>query len=164
MKLLVIVSFLFIFGCQKQTTNFRRSKIVTVDAFRNVTYVRNPDGDTVVVNLPDTIPDVFSREIPVRIRHIDTPEMKGTSPCEHDMAVKARDVTTSLLKNAKKIDLENVDRDKYFRLLCSVNITTQTNEKFDLSTYLMAEGYAVPYEGETKPKTDWCKLLRKLSR
>ena len=153
MKLLVIVSFLFIFGCQKQTTNFRRSKIVTVDAFRNVTYVRNPDGDTIVVNLPDTIPDVFGREIPVRIRHIDTPEMKGSSPCEKAMALKARDVTTSLLKNAKKIDLENVGRDKFFRLLAEVKVDGVLVAKI-----LLDKGYAVPYEGETKLKVNWCKI------
>jgi endonuclease YncB( thermonuclease family) len=114
------------------------------------------------VNLPDTIPDVFSHEISVRVRHIDTAEIKGSNKCEREMAEKAKVVVTTLLKNAKKIDLEDVGRDKFFRLLCSVNITTQANENLDLSNYLIAEGYAVPYEGETKPKTDWCKLLRKL--
>jgi endonuclease YncB( thermonuclease family) len=129
--------------------------------FQSVEYIDAYDGDTFTVNLPNLIPDVFGKKMPVRIRHIDTAEMNGKTPCEKEMAQKAKDVVASLLKNAKKIDLVDVDRDKYFRLLCSVNITTQANETFDLSNYLMAEGYAVPYEGETKPKTDWCSLLRK---
>jgi endonuclease YncB( thermonuclease family) len=132
-----------------------------INPFSSVSYVSNYDGDTITVDLPDTIPDVFSHEISVRIRHIDTPEITSKDKCEKDAAQKAKAVTNSLLKNAKKIDLEDVGRDKYFRLLCSVNIITQANENLDLSNYLMAEGYAVPYEGGTKPKTDWCKLLRK---
>ena len=136
----------------------------TIESFQNiqnVEYIDAYDGDTFTVNLPNLIPDVFGKKMPVRIRHIDTAEMNGKTPCEKEMAQKAKDVVASLLKSAKKIDLVDVDRDKYFRLLCSVNITTQANETFDLSNYLMAEGFAVPYEGETKPKTDWCSLLKK---
>lgn len=151
-------------GCQKpnRVPSIDTVSAASTNSFREVKYVSNYDGDTLTVNLPDTIPDVFSHEISVRVRHIDTAEIKGSNKCEREMAEKAKVVVTTLLKNAKKIDLEDVGRDKFFRLLCSVNITTQANENLDLSNYLIAEGYAVPYEGETKPKTDWCKLLRKL--
>ena len=130
----------------------------TYNSLLSVTYVNNFDGDTITVNLPNSIPDVFGHEIPVRIRHIDTPEIKGNGKCEKEAAQKAKAVVSSLLKNAKRIDLEDVGRDKYFRLLCSVNITTQEDKIIILSQYLLEHGYAVPYEGNTKPKTDWCKI------
>lgn len=163
MRLLVII-LMVLLGCQKpnRVPSIDTVSAASTNSFREVKYVSNYDGDTLTVNLPDTIPDVFSHEISVRVRHIDTAEIKGSNKCEREMAEKAKVVVTTLLKNAKKIDLEDVGRDKFFRLLCSVNITTQANENLDLSNYLIAEGYAVPYEGETKPKTDWCKLLRKL--
>jgi endonuclease YncB( thermonuclease family) len=158
-----------LFGCHQDLHEVRgtgllavKKEVVTV--FSSVTYVRSYDGDTITINLPNSIPDVFGHEIPVRVRHIDAPEIKGLTKCEKDAAQKAKAAISSILEKAKIISLEDVGRDKYFRLLCSVNITTQTNETFDLSNYLIAEGYAVPYEGETKPKTDWCKLLRKISR
>ena len=130
----------------------------TYNSLLSVTYVNNFDGDTITVNLPNSIPDVFGHEIPVRIRHIDTPEITGNGKCEKEAAQKAKAVVSSLLKNAKRIDLEDVGRDKYFRLLCSVNITTQEDKIIILSQYLLEHGYAVPYEGNTKSKTDWCKI------
>jgi len=121
-------------------------------------YVSNFDGDTITVNLPYSIPDVFSRAIPVRVRHIDTPEMTGDGKCEKDLAQKAKDVVASLLKNAKRIELKELGRDKYFRLLSKVVVTTKEGKKIVLSDYLLTKKYAVPYEGGTKNKIDWCKV------
>ena len=47
----------------------------TYGNFNNVKYVRNYDGDTVKVNIPE-IPRLFGEEISVRIRGIDTPEIR----------------------------------------------------------------------------------------
>ena len=166
MKASVIFLFVFLCTCSiyKQkgvvttTTPNNRIMASTYNTLLSVTYVNNFDGDTITVNLPNSIPDVFGHEIPVRIRHIDTPEITGNGKCEKEAAQKAKAVVSSLLKNAKRIDLEDVGRDKYFRLLCSVNITTQEDKIIILSQYLLEHGYAVPYEGNTKSKTDWCKI------
>jgi endonuclease YncB( thermonuclease family) len=119
--------------------------------------VRNHDGDTLTVNLPNSIPDVFGHEIPVRIRHIDTPEITGNGKCEKEAAQKAKVATTSLLKNAKKIDLEDVGRDKYFRLLATVRA-----DGVSIGQYLIDQKLAVPYEGDTKQVVDWCTMQRKI--
>ena len=55
-----------------------------------------------------------------------------------------------LLTNAKTIDLLNVERGKYFRLVASVRI-----DGIDLSNLLLREGFAVEYDGGTKTK-DGC--------
>jgi endonuclease YncB( thermonuclease family) len=93
------------------------------------------------------------------VRHIDTAEIKGSNKCEREMAEKAKVVVTTLLKNAKKIDLEDVGRDKFFRILSQVVITTTEGKIIILSKYLLDNNYAVPYEGEKKQVANWCKIL-----
>ena len=165
MRLLVIV-FMVLLGCQKPNSvpSIDTVSAASTNSFRNVQYVSVYDGDTFTVNLPDTIPDVFSHEISVRVRHIDTAEMKGSNKCEREMAEKAKVAATTLLKNAKKIDLEDVGRDKFFRILSQVVITTTEGKIIVLSQYLLNNNYAVPYEGEMKQITNWCKILKLRSK
>jgi len=164
MKASVIFLFVFLCTCSiyKQkgvvtTTPNNRIMASTYNSLLSVTYVNNFDGDTITVNLPNSIPDVFGHEIPVRIRHIDTPEIKGNGKCEKEAAQKAKVATTSLLKNAKKIDLEDVGRDKYFRLLATVRA-----DGVSIGQYLLDQKLAVPYEGDTKQVVDWCTRQRKI--
>lgn len=159
---------LFLFtGCKSPTPlptpQVKVFATLTTTNFRNVEYVDNFDGDTVTVNLPNSIPNIFSYEIPVRVRHIDTAEIKGSTKCEREMAVLAKDLVSSLLKRAKKIDLEDVGRDLYFRLLAEIWVYDNV-KIIPLSAYLLEQGYAVPYEGGTKPKVDWCKKLLTLKK
>ena len=121
------------------------------DVFTAVAVVKVIDGDTLTVNLPDTIPDVFGHELPVRIRHIDTAEMKGSGKCERDMAVKAKNVVIQLLKSTKQLDLEDVERDKFFRIDAVVRF-----DGVSVGQYLLDKGYATPYDGEIKKKVAWC--------
>jgi endonuclease YncB( thermonuclease family) len=153
-------------GCQKsnRVPNIDTVSATPTNSFRNVQYVSVYDGDTFTVNLPDTIPDIFSYEISVRVRHIDTAEMKGSNKCEREMAEKAKAATTTLLKNAKRIDLEDVGRDKFFRILSQVVITTTEGKLIVLSKYMLDNNYAVPYEGEKKQVANWCKILELRSK
>lgn len=158
--------FIFFACCQSffaTASNIKHTLTATTTTFRGVSYVRNPDGDTIVVNLPEPIPNVFGHEIPVRIRHINTPELKGLGYCEHVTALRARFVTNSILKNAKQIDLENVGRDKYFRLLSDISIINQEDKIVSLSKYLLDNGFAIAYEGDAKPKVNWCVLSAPLN-
>lgn len=157
----ITIFFVILLTCQKISANVM-SSVQQVNKFSSVELVRVYDGDTITVNLPNSIPDVFGHEIPVRIRHIDTPEIKGNGKCEKEAAQKAKVATTSLLKNAKKIDLEDVGRDKYFRLLVQVVITTKEDKIIILSQYLLDQKLAVPYEGDTKQVVDWCTMQRKI--
>lgn len=146
-----------LFGCHQDLHEVRgtgllavKKEVVTV--FSSVTYVRSYDGDTITINLPNSIPDVFGHEIPVRVRHIDAPEIKGLTKCEKDAAQKAKAAISSILEKAKIISLEDVGRDKYFRLLAEVKA-----DGLSIGQYLLDQKLAVPYEGETKQVVDWCK-------
>ena len=120
-------------------------------SFMNVEMVRNYDGDTFVVNLKD-IPEVFGYNISVRIRGIDSAEIKGKSLCEKYDAIESRDILYKLL-DGKKINLLSCSRDKYFRLLCDVNAGG-----IDIKSYMLDHKYAVSYDGSTK-KSWRCKRV-----
>jgi len=68
------------------------------------------------------LPAVFGDDINIRVAGVDTPEIRGKCPAEKALAIEARDRVRELLTNAKTIDLLNVERGKYFRLVASVRI------------------------------------------
>lgn len=122
-------------------------------AFRCVKYIKNYDADTITVDIPNVHP-LIGRRISVRVRHIDTPEIKGKLPCEKEAARTAKKLIENLLKNAKRIDLENVDKDKYFRILADVVVDGKS-----LKNLLLKNNLAYAYEGGTKEKTNWCRRV-----
>ena len=83
---------------------------------------------------------------------IDAPEIRGRCAQEEQLALQARDRVRELLEQAQQIDLVDVERDKYFRVVAKVNVDGR-----DLSQLLLEEGHAVIYDGGTKSK-DWCVL------
>ena len=121
--------------------------------FRCVKYIRNYDSDTITVDIPN-VPKLFGKRINVRVAHIDSPEIKGKLPCEKDAARTGKKLVQNLLKRAKRIDLYNVERDKYFRILADVEIDGQ-----DLKQILLKNSLAYNYEGKTKEKLNWCGSL-----
>ncbi len=123
------------------------------ESFHCVEFVKNYDADTVTFNVKG-VPKLFGGNIPVRLRGIDTPELRTKNICEKKAAVVARDFVNKALVGAKRIDLINVDRDKYFRILADVVV-----DGGSLSELLLAQGYAYPYHGGTKQKIDWCKTI-----
>ena len=117
--------------------------------FKNVEYVRAYDADTITVDVKG-IPAVFGDDIGIRVAGVDTPEIRGKCAAEKKLAIKARDRVRGLLESANTIDLLNVERGKYFRLVARVEI-----DGTDLSQLLLKEGYAVEYDGGKKTN-DWC--------
>lgn len=152
--LLGIVLLFFLSGCEPAPMHIES---IPTKSFRSVQVVRVIDGDTLVVNLPGNLPDVFGHEIPVRVRHIDAASLDTADKCESEMAIKAKNAVVTLLKDAKAVDIENVDRDKYFRLL-GEPVLYFNNKIVPLVAYLVENKYVVPYEGGTKIKTNWCNL------
>lgn len=108
------------------------------------TVLRVIDGDTITVNLPCNI-DIICNNIPVRVEHIDTPELHADCDSEREKALEAKAVAENFLPPGSKITLANMKRDKYFRLLADVP---------KLSDYLIQNNLAKPYEGGTK--SNWC--------
>jgi endonuclease YncB( thermonuclease family) len=120
--------------------------------FRCVKYLKNYDADTITVHIHDVHP-LLGDKISVRVLGVDTPEVKGHLPCEKEAARAAKRLVESLLKQAKRIDLNEAARDKYFRILADVNIDGKS-----LSAILLKNGLGYPYQGKTKEKINWCKF------
>lgn len=119
-------------------------------SLRCVKYIKNYDADTITFNIPDVHP-LIGKKMSVRVRHVDTPEMKSKLPCEREASRNAQRLVENMLENAKRIDLVNVDKDKYFRILADVIIDGQ-----NLKDYLIKNQLAYAYEGGTKQRIDWC--------
>jgi endonuclease YncB( thermonuclease family) len=106
------------------------------------------DGDTFRVDI-DELSDIVGKNIAIRILGIDTPEIKGQCEKEKQLAIKARDFTRYYLNNASSIQLSNLKRDKYFRLLADVYVDGKS-----LAAALLANNLAVKYSGNKK--SSWC--------
>ena len=89
------------------------------DTFEGVTWIRCYDGDTCTFTLPGVHP-FFGEKISVRIRGIDTPEIRGKCEAEKQQAKAARDFLRNLLRDAQRIDLVDAERGKYFRIIATV--------------------------------------------
>lgn len=125
--------------------------------FRCVKYVKNYDADTVTFDIPNVHPLIGNR-INIRVSGVDTPEIRTKNTCEKSKGRDAKKIVANLLKHAKRIDLENVKRGKYFRVVADVKIDGQS-----LSYYLLKNGLAYAYDGGTKKKVDWCKTNREIA-
>jgi len=116
-------------------------------------YLYNYDGDTVSFDM-EGLPDVFGKNISVRVYGIDTPEIKSYNPCEKQLAIVVREFVHEELSTAKVIVLKDCKRDKYFRVLARIEYDGK-----DLTTELLKHGYGYEYYGDTKKKLDYCKQL-----
>ena len=108
------------------------------------------DGDTFRANIPD-YPPIIGQNVGIRINGVDTPEMRGKCEQEKVLARKAKQYTVTKLRNAKTIELRNMQRGKYFRIVSDVYADGQS-----LGEDLVREGLAVVYDGGKKVK-DWCR-------
>lgn len=106
------------------------------------------DGDTFTVNIAHW-PALVGERISVRINGIDTPELRGKCQKEKDQARAAKQFTVDRLRNARTVELHNLQRDKYFRILSDVYVDGQS-----LADALLAKGFAIPYHGGSK--RNWC--------
>lgn len=131
---------LFTDDCQNTETSFRCVKVVDVY-----------DGDTIFIDLPDQHP-LFGKRIGVRIYGIDTPEMKTKNSCEKTKAHAVKSMLEYIIKKSDRIDVIDVQRDKFFRILGVVLVDGKS-----VADELIKRKLAYPYFGEKKPKRDWCK-------
>ncbi len=128
------------------------TKICTHDktTFRCVKYISNYDGDTITVKIPGAH-DLFGDNVSIRIAGIDTPEIKTKNNCEKQKGRSAKKLVANLLKNAKSIELRHAKRGKYFRIVADV-----IADGVSISSLLIKNKLAVPYDGGTKKRINWC--------
>ncbi|WP_294964570.1 thermonuclease family protein [Sulfurimonas sp.] len=106
------------------------------------------DGDTFRANIKG-YPKIVGYRMSVRILGIDTPEKRAKCKKEKDLALAAKKLTESLLKGAELIELKNIKRGKYFRILADVYV-----DGVPIANELIKNNLAVKYDGGTK--IDWC--------
>ena len=103
------------------------------------------DGDTITIasKVPGLINSPIYKFL-VRLNGIDTPEMKTHNNDEKEIAIKARDALSEKIMG-KVIRLENVQTEKYGRLLCEIYIGDT-----HLNKWMIDQRYALEYDGGTK--------------
>ncbi len=122
----------------------RTGPVENGDLLRDVSVASVYDGDTFKINLNCSFA-VYCEKVPVRVRGVDCPEIKGKTPQEKALAQQAKAFTKKFLSR-KPITLTDCGRDKYFRLLCGV---TNAGGQ-DLAEELIRRGLGYAYDGGTK--------------
>ena len=102
------------------------------------------DGDTFRCTIKEW-PEIIGERVGVRIDKIDTPEMRDKRPEIKALARQAKQFTVDRLRSAKTVELRNMRRGKYFRIVADVYCDGQS-----LSQALLDAGLAKPYVGGTK--------------
>lgn len=90
-------------------------------------------------------PAIIGRGIGVRIAGCDTPERNDPRPTMRTLARRATERTRELASPGDTVQLRNLRRDKYFRLLADVQ-----SHSGDIATILISEGLARSYAGGRK--------------
>jgi endonuclease YncB( thermonuclease family) len=109
------------------------------------------DGDTVVFEAP-FMPAPLKPQLSLRVLGVDTPEKgkRAECPSEAAAAEKASAFTKQLVANAKKIQVELKEHDKFGgRVLGDLIVDGQR-----LSELLIKNGHARAYFGDKKQS--WC--------
>jgi len=106
------------------------------------------DGDTLRINI-DSYPDIVGKNIRIRIKDIDAPEIRGRCQKEIDLAILARDFLRSAIDKSNQIELRNIERGKYFRIVGELYIDGE-----NISSNLIKKKLAYYYNGGKK--RSWC--------
>lgn len=103
------------------------------------------DGDTFTINVKEW-PSIVGANMPVRINGIDTPEINSDNVKIRFIAKKAKESLRTILSGTGPLILENIKRDKYFRLDATVK-----KGGIDVGDVLIGLKLAKPYDGGVKP-------------
>lgn len=104
------------------------------------------DGDTIFVDVHGW-PDIIGKRIPVRISGIDTPERGDKNANIREMASQARMFVVSKVRGKQLLEIKNMRRDKYFRIVADIIIDGE-----NIGETLIKKGLAKKYDGGTKSK------------
>jgi micrococcal nuclease len=85
----------------------------------------------------------------IRVKGIDTPEIKGACAYERRLAAAAREFAAGQLRRAERVTLVRHGRDKYGRTLAYVLVDGK-----DLGDEMVSRGLARKWEGRRR---SWCR-------
>lgn len=117
-------------------------KIIATKTRAKVVQVYDGDTITIIYFITENCPVIMS----MRIKGIDTPEIRTTNHLEKQAGLKIRDYVLHLLYN-KVFEVEIDDWDKYGGRVLG-NLFFENGES--LSTHLLNKKYGRPYNGEKK--------------
>jgi len=102
------------------------------------------DGDTITIAslLPNTIEPIY--RFSIRLNGIDTPEIRGKTEEEKELAIHVRDALAEKIYG-KIVELRNVGNEKYGRVLADVYLGDE-----NINQWLVDENFAVSYDGGKK--------------
>lgn len=119
----LIFAVLLLAGCtttSKTTTETVESSKLYPDV-KVSRLLRVIDGDTFACDI-DEHSAIAGKNISIRLRGINTPEMRSRNEEERKFANLEKQRLSDLLNHARVIELRNIDRDKYFRIDADVYI------------------------------------------
>jgi endonuclease YncB( thermonuclease family) len=106
------------------------------------------DGDTCRVDIEVWLDLAVHAQ--VRLRGVDAPEINGKCAAEKMLAVTARDFLIGILNSSSKIQISDIEYDKYAgRVVANVMVDGQSAAEL-----IIAEGLGRPYTGGTRE--GWC--------
>ena len=106
------------------------------------------DGDTITVasKLPNMDEPIY--RFSVRLSGIDSPEIKGKTMKEKELAINSRYALHNLIFG-KMVYFKNVSTEKYGRILADVYL-----EDIHVNSWMLQHNLAVKYDGGTKQRPD----------
>ena len=108
------------------------------------------DGDTITIATKLPYKDSPLYRFPIRLKGIDTAEIKSKNENEKKHAKLAKDALSELILH-KNVIIKNIENEKYGRILADVYL-----EELCLNEWMIEKGYAVKYDGGTKQiPTSW---------
>ena len=114
-QLFLATLLLFLLGCgdNPKSNNYGTAKVSKL--------IRVYDGDTFIANIED-YPDLIGKEIRIRLKDYNAPEIKGVPDDEIQLGLEAKANLSKLLNSAQIIELRNIKRGKYFRIVADIYI------------------------------------------
>ncbi len=106
------------------------------------------DADTFKINIKSW-PDIVGYRMSIRLNGVDAPEMRGKCQEEKQQARKAKKITVEFLRSSKVVELRNMRRGKYFRILADVY-----GDGKSLAKALIQSGLVRKYSGGSR--RGWC--------
>uniref|UniRef100_A0A6C0DG29 TNase-like domain-containing protein n=1 Tax=viral metagenome TaxID=1070528 RepID=A0A6C0DG29_9ZZZZ len=108
------------------------------------------DGDTITIasKLPYKSSEIY--RFSVRLRGIDSPEIKSKSPVEKELALNSKMCLSNVILG-QIVQLKNVSTEKYGRILADVYV-----DDVSVNKWMLENKFAVPYNGGKKIRSpEW---------
>jgi micrococcal nuclease len=102
------------------------------------------DGDTITIATKLPYPDSPIYRFSVRLNGIDSPEIKGKTEKEKELAIISRDKLHQLIYG-KVVSIRNIETEKYGRVLADIYL-----DDLHVNKWMLDNFYAVEYYGKKK--------------